>query len=198
MIRLQQFGIIHLDVAHRQLISGKLADFSTAITIPHFITTPELNPCLTPEWISAIEFETFQFSINDYWDFDNMVCLRNEEHEDQEGQFSVWVFPNKKGRQDMSNRQPRYNFRSTPSRQRVSSFVDPRLYGWRTSLNKSSSRRTNQESEKKPRKHLFAKPPAWNYDCDSRRARSFKTAISMSTSLEWEFKDGLIFPRKKR
>ncbi|KAI5864218.1 hypothetical protein GGS23DRAFT_595855 [Durotheca rogersii] len=72
VIRLQQLGIINIDVAHRQLVGGKFCDFSTAITIPHFVTTPELNPCLTPKWISAMEFETPQFSINDYWEFDDM------------------------------------------------------------------------------------------------------------------------------
>ncbi|KAK0610729.1 hypothetical protein DIS24_g12031 [Lasiodiplodia hormozganensis] len=80
IVSLQQLGIINIDVAHRQLIDGKFADFSTAITTPHFITTPELNPRLTPEWISAMEFETFQFSINDFWAFDNMVVMAAKSH----------------------------------------------------------------------------------------------------------------------
>ncbi|KAF7513251.1 hypothetical protein GJ744_010647 [Endocarpon pusillum] len=32
IFQLQQLGIIHIDVAYRQLIDGKFADFSTAIT----------------------------------------------------------------------------------------------------------------------------------------------------------------------
>ncbi|KAJ2977150.1 hypothetical protein NQ176_g4539 [Zarea fungicola] len=78
VIQLQQLGIIHIDVADRQLINGKLCDFSTAFTVPHYITTPELNPRLTPAWIFAMEFETFQFSINDYWDFDEMSREKGE------------------------------------------------------------------------------------------------------------------------
>ncbi|XXG96705.1 hypothetical protein Hte_002995 [Hypoxylon texense] len=46
IIRLQELGIIYIDMALRQVISGKFSDFSTAITIPHFLTTPELNPNL--------------------------------------------------------------------------------------------------------------------------------------------------------
>lgn len=38
--RLQQLGIVRIDVAARQLVGGKISDFSTAITVPHFVTTP--------------------------------------------------------------------------------------------------------------------------------------------------------------
>ncbi|KAG5979181.1 hypothetical protein E4U55_005472 [Claviceps digitariae] len=73
MIQLQQLGIINIDVATRQIMSGKLCDFSTAITLPHYMTSPELNPQLTPEWKLAIEYETFIFALHDYWQFDEMV-----------------------------------------------------------------------------------------------------------------------------
>lgn len=158
VIRLQQLGIIDIDVAHRQLIGGKLCDFSTAITVPHFVTTPELNPCLTPEWISAMEFETFQFSINDYWDFDEMVRLWNEEHENRKNKISVHAFPGGHGCQI------KYDLRSTPSRERVYSLVNP---------------------------------PRWYYDCNNEVAASLKGKTSFRTSLKWEFKDGLIFPRNR-
>jgi Kinetochore Sim4 complex subunit FTA2 len=73
VIQLQQLGMIYIDVVHWQLIDGKIADFSTTMTSPHFLMTPELNPRLTPEWISAIELATFRYSCIDYWEFDNMV-----------------------------------------------------------------------------------------------------------------------------
>jgi hypothetical protein len=76
IVKLQQMGIIHIDMAERQIISGKICDFSTATTSPHFVMTPELNPQLTPEWISALEFETFQFSMNDYWEWNLMTWCK--------------------------------------------------------------------------------------------------------------------------
>ncbi|KAG5952846.1 hypothetical protein E4U53_007778 [Claviceps sorghi] len=81
IIQLHQLGIINIDVAIRQIINGKICDFSTAVTVPHFMTTTELNPRLTPEWISAMEFEVFQFTICDLWEFDDMVFSWNLEHE---------------------------------------------------------------------------------------------------------------------
>lgn len=46
--RLQQLGIISLDVALRQMSGGRYCDFSKAITVPHYITTPGLSPHLGP------------------------------------------------------------------------------------------------------------------------------------------------------
>lgn len=40
IIRLQKLGIMDVDVAVRQLIDGKIGNFSTAITMPHFIMSP--------------------------------------------------------------------------------------------------------------------------------------------------------------
>lgn len=156
VVRLQQLSIIHIDVADRQIIGGKFCDFSIAITVPHFVTTPELNPGFTPESISAMKFETFQFSINDYWDFDWMVLLWNEEHEDQKD-ISFHAFSGGRGCR------VKYDLRSTRSRERVYSLVDPRLYDWRTSAGspensateslsgRKSGRRTKGNSHGRPR-----------------------------------------------
>jgi hypothetical protein len=77
---LQQLGIIRLDVSVRQLVDGKISDFSHAVTVPHFITTPELNPHLTPSMRSAAELETFILSYEDYSDFDTMVTTWNRKY----------------------------------------------------------------------------------------------------------------------
>lgn len=210
IIKLQQLGIIRIDVAHRQIISGKLADFSTAIVIPHFITTPELNPSLTAEWIAAMEHETFQRSINDYWDFDGMVCLWNMEHEDdRRNELSVHALP---GGISLATK---YNLRSTPSRERVYSLVDPRLYDWRTSAaspgaaatgalgGRKSGPRTEGSSHGKPggaitktRRGLYAKPPRWYYDCDEEKAAKLRRSTHFCPALEWEYKNGFVFPRR--
>lgn len=210
IIQLQQLGIIHIDVAYRQLIDGKFVDFSTAITTPHFVTTPELNPHLTSEWISAMEFEIFQFSINDYWEFDNMVEEWNDEKENRKDQISVFAFPGGHGCQI------HYNLRPYRSRERVYTFVDPRLYNWgpadtvlgieamKAAIVRRSGPKTKVGSSRKTKgaastthRALNANPPRWYYDCDSKRAAELKSDIMMSTSLSWEFKDGFIFPRKK-
>ncbi|OAA72532.1 hypothetical protein ISF_01605 [Cordyceps fumosorosea ARSEF 2679] len=57
--KLQQLGIIRIDVAARQLLGCRISDFSTAVTAPHFAATPERNPHLTPDMRKAIELEIF-------------------------------------------------------------------------------------------------------------------------------------------
>ncbi|RYC62666.1 hypothetical protein CHU98_g3526 [Xylaria longipes] len=100
---LQQLGIIHIDPAARQLVDGEMSDFSTAVTVPHFITTPELNPRLTPAMRSAMELETFKLAIDDYLEFDEMVSDWNLEHASgrRRGRrrIDVCAFPGRRGRQ---------------------------------------------------------------------------------------------------
>jgi hypothetical protein len=210
IIRLQQLGIINVDVAHRQLIGGKLCDFSSTITAPHFLTTPELNPCLTPEWISAMEFETLEFSMGDYWYFDEMVRGWNMDHEDQKNKVSAYAFPGGNGCG------LKYDLRSTPSRNRVYSLVNTWRSDWNTSAaspmngvpgasgGRKSGRSTKGGSSGKPRgvisktrRRLDAKPPRWYYDCDEKVAAMMRRSRDFQTSLLWEVKDGLIFPRKR-
>jgi Kinetochore Sim4 complex subunit FTA2 len=213
VIQLQQLGIIHIDIAHRQLINGKFADFSQAITVPHFVTSTELNPRLTPKWISALEFETFQFSINDYWRFDSMIRDWNKEHEKPKDQISIYAFPGGRGCQI------KYNLRSTARRRLLYSLVDPRLYDWRSSAGASTGeieaaagavggrvlgQKLKGKAIKSPRRatsrtyqRLDPNPPRWYYHCDGKVASRLKSMTSFSTSLKWEFKEGLIFPRRK-
>lgn len=217
--RLQQLGMIDIDVAHRQFINGKISDFSTAITIPHFLTNPELNPLLTPEWVSAMEFETFQFSVNDYGNFDDMVRQWNWELDEQDEQanakkkLAVYAFPNRNGANI------KYNLRSTASRERVFSLVDPRLYDWRKydgssvqctmgvrrceakgrklrSMTKSRNSGNFKKLGSNVRPRLDSKPPRWYYDCDKNAAVRLILG-GMQSSLKWEVKDGLIFPRHR-
>ncbi|CAH0045209.1 unnamed protein product [Clonostachys solani] len=208
--QLQQLGIIHIDVADRQIVGGKISDFSTAMTAPHYLMTPELNPHLTPEWISAMEFETFQFSINDFWDFDEMVVIWNQEHPEQKNKISVHAFPGGFGCNI------KYDLRSSPSRERVYSFVDPRLYDWKVSAvgqeqrstkggkvgkgkgTKPSSPGKSPQGVSKSRRRLQAKPPRWYYDCSKKVAAKLKRSYGFSTSLSWVFRDGHIFPQKKK
>lgn len=168
---LQGLGIINMDVAHRQVVSGRLSDFSTAITVRHFVTSPELNPNLNPDEISAMEFETFQLSSNDYWAFDAMVRKWNWENKRK---ITVYAFPGGDGCQI------KYNLRSKrptlPSRWRFYTFVDPR---------------EGQGVSKK------RKPARWYYECDDMAARRLNRKGGFSAFHEWEFKDGYIYPRRR-
>ncbi|CAG9949076.1 unnamed protein product [Clonostachys rosea f. rosea IK726] len=205
MVGLQQLGIVHIDVADRQIIGGKISDFSTAMTVPHYLLTPELNPHLTPEWISAMEYEAFQFSLNDFMAFDEMARIWNDEHPEQKTKISFRALPSSyvycEG----------YNLRSTPSREAVYSLVDPRLYDWKASTvgEKTRSTKGNVGTKKsgsgkhsqgvsKSRRRLQAKPPRWYYDCSQKTAADLKSIHNFTTSIEWVFRDGHIFPQKKK
>nr|RBQ95788.1 hypothetical protein FVER53263_10442 [Fusarium verticillioides] len=78
----QQLGITDLDLAHRQIINGKLSDFSTSITVPHFASNPEWNLHLSRSCRSKIEFELFATCYKDFRDFDIMIHDWNEDHKD--------------------------------------------------------------------------------------------------------------------
>lgn len=123
IVSMQQLGIIGLDIDVRQFINGKLADFSQAITTPHFRTNPKLNPDLTDEWKSTIEYETFRLSSFDYWDFDDAIHRYNRRVRDiNKRRIKVNGVP---GGLDHGKR---YSLRSTPHRDGLYTFVDPRLY----------------------------------------------------------------------
>ncbi|KAF5636641.1 kinetochore sim4 complex subunit FTA2 domain protein [Fusarium sp. NRRL 52700] len=81
---IQQLGITDLDIAYRQIINGKLSDFSTTITVPHFASNPEWNPHLTRRCRSNIEFELFVTCYKDFRDFDIMIHNWNEDHKDKQ------------------------------------------------------------------------------------------------------------------
>lgn len=199
IIRIQQLGIIRIDPALRQLVNGKHADFSCAITTPHFISNPELNPHLTPEWISAMEKELFVHSITDYGDFDNMVTEWNEAHKDHSKHVDVYAFPNAK----IYN--VRYDLRRTPERARVFTYVDPRRLGSRASGAVGKNNRANASNRSEhggirrtwPRR-LDIMPPRWYLDFESDTAGELKAYHGGFTTLQWEYKSGHIFPAAKK
>lgn len=198
VVKLQQLGIVCLDVAHRQLINGKLADLSTAVTTPHYLINPELRAPLTPELISAVEYDTFQLSMMDYWYFDDMVQEWNWEHDRRGDQVSVTAYPGGYGCCRLKE-----GLRRTPERDRVYTFVDPRRYDWRTEravAGRTSGKVTRSGKPKGVSKEyptrLQAKPPRWYYDCDSAVAAKLKKAIGCGPTLKWDYVDGLFVPKK--
>lgn len=217
VIRFQQLGVIRIDPAHRQLVNGKLCDLSTALTVPHFLLNPELIPHLTPNWIPAIEFEAFQFTMADYWDIGEMVVEWNSDVDEGEvvgKKISFFVFSDQ-GQAYTEGYRAKYSLRNTRARTCTYALVDPRRYNWKSSAagpgtpatkapeGKTSGQTTNgsiygtrEEVISKPRRRrLQAKPPRWYLDTNSKKAKDLKDSISFCTSIGWEYKDGYIFPR---
>ncbi|KAI1443372.1 kinetochore Sim4 complex subunit FTA2-domain-containing protein [Annulohypoxylon stygium] len=166
IIRFQQLSIFNLDPGQRQLVDNKVADFTTAITIPHFMTNPELNPNLTPEQISDIEFQVFYLCSGDYWAFDEMIKDWNILHSSK---LKVYAFPC--GRGCHTN----YYLRNQSPR-RYYTYVDPR--------------KLEGVSKK-------CKPARWYYDAKGKTAMTLRNIWPRSSRLNWELKDGHIFPIRR-
>ncbi|KAI1736957.1 hypothetical protein F4680DRAFT_245873 [Xylaria scruposa] len=178
--RLQKLGIMHLDVATRQVVDDRFSDFSTAITVPHFLTTPELNPGLTPDMRSVMEFQTFTWAMADYLEFDEMMFSWNNDYADQKGSISVRAFPGGMGCRH------HYQLRSKAAQEYVFTFVDPRRYDWRR----------RPRAENKSRRLRRARP--WFYDCRDDRtltARLKRREPFDVRVVHWDYSDGFIFPR---
>lgn len=179
---LQQLGILNIDVATRQIFNDKLCDFSTAITVPHFVTTPELNPSLTPQMRAALELETFWLTNDDYLAFDNMLFDWNLQYAKDKGTIAVRAYPGGHGTPLLR----RYELRNVAARERVFTHVDPRRYNWK--------RRTKGTPVR-----LRANPPFWVYSCGDPPwlANKLRNSNQSNGTLSWEYKDGLIFPLLK-
>ena len=202
MISLQQLGIIGLDPQYWQFAGDKFCDFSIAITTPHFMTTPELNPSIAPEWIPRMEFDTFQTSVNDFWAFDTMVLRWNDEHDNPKDKVSVSAFPGGDGCRC------KYKLRSTPVGECVYSFVDPRRYDWRASATAAAKAASHPKANRgdqdlsrvtisKPRRRLLARPPRWIYNCGPRWAEIIRGCTWIPrTEVGWEYKNGRISPHE--
>ncbi|KAI1780196.1 kinetochore Sim4 complex subunit FTA2-domain-containing protein [Hypoxylon cercidicola] len=181
--KIQQLGIIRLDVGTRQIIDDKFVDFSQAMTVPNFLMSPELNPHLTHKMKQVLEFETFKFSSNDYLQFDEMMYEWNLDHAEKHGRIPVSAFPNYDGSLI------KYNIRSMTARERVYTFVDPRRYDWRTP---PVSAGTSGEGQ---RRQLSSKPPLWIYRCHPKVAKYLGGSMVFSARIRWDYKEGFIYPR---
>jgi hypothetical protein len=211
IVRLQQLGIICIDVSTRQIINDKICEFSMAVTTPHYLTTPELNPSLTPEMISHMEFETFLYSIRDYWEYDNMIRDWLEEHNGVAKRSLALArpFPNGHFLRNIF-------LRPRPYMRCATTFVNPRLYNWKLH-SVSSENRTKKASEKRRKQRIANKkggkptgvnpksyprlsrtPPRWYFKCTNKEHMEmlFQRPGQLCTTISWEFKDGHLFPLK--
>lgn len=126
VMQMQQLGIVKLDGRRGQYIDWKFADFSTAITTPHFLTTSDIlaGPIQIPPvaW-AAVEYQLFVFCVADYWDFEQMLLSCNDlKFNKQRKRLNFFLLHGRN----------RYNLRRT-SRHRTIPYtlVDPRRFDWR-------------------------------------------------------------------
>lgn len=182
--QLQQLGIISLDVALRQMAGGRYCDFSKAITVPHYITTPELSPHLEPNKLQSMELQTFILSLDDYLAFDQMITEWNWDHEETKGELTVFAFPDGHGCPVLRS----YELRNESRRERVFTYVDPRRYDWRQHLKEKKRTRT--------KRRLRAKPPLWIYCCGKHTwlSKMLRRESPTISSLHWDYIDGRFFP----
>ncbi|KAI0868473.1 kinetochore Sim4 complex subunit FTA2-domain-containing protein [Hypoxylon argillaceum] len=218
IIKLQKLGIIQIDPAIRQVMDSKLFDFSTAITFPHFMTNPELNPHLSPAMVVAIKRGIFEHCMNDFIGFDAAIREWNWEYGRDRGHLSIEAFPGRGG----CPLKARYNLRGgRGGNNTLYTFVDPRRYGWTANqgikvadaLSASQRIRAGRISKKvvarqsgsgRDRKILLRKPTGrpdmWYYQCeegDKEWAKNVESsAFEMADYVQWEYKGGYMFPVK--
>lgn len=206
IVRLHQLGIVGLDVADRQLVDGKMADLSQALTSPNFIMTPELNPFLSSEEVAFLENETFRYCRSDFARYEDAIWAWNDEHEDAKDRLWIQAFS-----------EHQYNLRKVPSRDdRPYTFADPRLYDWKKSSLASESADAamargekgqrsdgttvkiggSRESDAKKQRRLNPYPTRWYYDCDEEEAAQMRRFPDSHGSLNYEYRGGLIFPTR--
>ncbi|EPE03319.1 hypothetical protein F503_02057 [Ophiostoma piceae UAMH 11346] len=193
-VQLQQLGIFCHDTRIENLINDKLADFSTAITVPHFMTTPELNPLLTAKDIEDMELETFMRTMSDYWAYIEMLFFMDRNPAQRSKLLDkIPVLPGGLN----PHLAKRLVLRDTPRRklghQRVFAMVDPRRYDWKATS--AAAAETRGVRKRRPRKTLSAKPELWYLNCTPEEAIKFNNRRDDYHTTGWRVDDaGFVFP----
>lgn len=209
-IKLHKLGIIDHDARICNLVDEKFSDFSTAITTPHFMTSPELNPKLTPAMVEAMRKATFESCVNDYLILDSEVFEWNRDYAKTRGRISIEAYP---GGQRMHHN-ARHDLRNQAFKKRLYTFADPRKYDWTacaikaapTSKRRGPGRiakvvkpRPGQSKGSKSRlRQLTASPDMWYYDYQERdekwAALTRRSRGTIPHGLRWNYADGGIYP----
>lgn len=215
-VSLHQLGIVRLDMDPKQFINGKLADFSIAVTTPHFMLNPELNPHLASDHTSSIEFEAFRLSLGDYWQLDESVGDFNDETTHNRDPHRPAVQHTIRFHGIPGSRAfPRRPLRSKAHRDAFYTHADPRSYDWRARTAHARPKAGGSSNSRKRRKRAGAGggnaggageaktcarirrvPPRWTYSCDGERMDVLRSGVVGLSSLAFEFKSGLFFPTR--
>ncbi|KAL8387102.1 hypothetical protein RB595_010155 [Gaeumannomyces hyphopodioides] len=178
---LHRLGIMSIDIAasgpcfDQYVDDMQLCDFSVSVTVPHFMTNPEMNPALTAKMKRIMEAETFRLVSSDLFDFDSVVKAWNGTHGAKKGHITVRAFPN-------GNRCSRLQQLRSKKLVVCTSF-DPRRYAW------------DKPCGAGPRT-LAKMSETWRFDClgDERLAtRLSKGSTSAYRWLKWGFANEHIF-----
>lgn len=183
VVQMHQLGIFHLDTGSRQVINGKHGDFSQAVTTPHYCSTPELNPHITPDLKAAMELDVFSICLDDYVNFDEMLQDWNNQHK-KKGRVTNYVLTG-------TYRQRKYNLRSTPRRDRLYTLIDPRKFDWKAHLQNQGG---NANGIVKKRCKLDPKPSRWYLESPSEYFKQHLTDYGAKSVVDWEYRDGYFFP----
>lgn len=182
--KLHQLGIFHLDLKMEQLIDGKIADFSIAKTMPHFITNTEVNPDLPAEWEQITRAETWQYCYADFEGLDNTV-----------DEWNGWRYPKwrplRRPQGPMGGRElGRYRMRRIKSTNFV--YVNPYLRLWERRVASRSKRKSpGAKLDKVP---LRRKPTKWFRNMEDEKAQNEMMGPGAG-EMWWEYCDGLVRPR---
>lgn len=191
IMQMQQLGIVNIDGHRGQYIDWKFADFSTALTTPHFLTTPEIltGPIpIPPAARAAVEYQLFIFCITDYWDFQCMLTESNNfECTDQRKRLELYIL---QGRN-------RYILRRTPRhRNVVYTLVDPRRFDWRAPQAAARAAGLAKRPTKSARTRA-ARLSRWYYPCSLHVERFLRMREEPLYTTDWAVRDGCIFPAKR-
>ncbi|KIH94906.1 hypothetical protein SPBR_03732 [Sporothrix brasiliensis 5110] len=199
LIHLHQLGIFHVDVRREQFLDGHFCDFSTAVTIPHFLTNPELNPRLNAEEMALMEHETFVYAMCDYWAFETMLCedMCKEPRQTSRLKELVTVFP-RWARYEEGYPLRVYNLRRTAvreqQRQRVYALVDPRKFDWKA----LAEVEPGMEARQRRKVTLPLRPERWYFDCTPEEAAELNERNPAYCTLEWfATEEGFIYPQHR-
>ncbi|KAF5709243.1 kinetochore sim4 complex subunit FTA2 domain-containing protein [Fusarium mundagurra] len=179
----EQLGITDLDIAYRQIINGKLSDFSTSITVPHFASNPEWNLHLSRRCRSKIEFELFATCYKDFRDFDIMIHDWNKENKDhKDKQINLKALPE-------GYPPERRRLRNTSAQRRLNTHVDPRNYTRYLPY-------TNRQGQivQRTLRALARKPSVWHMECSATAIRRLKESARIEAGLHWQYQNGHIVP----
>lgn len=195
-IRLHQLGIFHVDIRREQFLDNKFCDLSTAITVPHFLTNPELNPKLNAKEIALMEHETFQLVMCDYWAFEIMLSDDICEEPVQKSKLTemVPVFP-RRAHYQMEFADRPYDLRRTAQREQhrhhVYALADPRKFDWKAFAAVKPAMVAKQRRKVK----LPTRPERWYLNCTPEEAAFFNKVHLTHIILDWHAtKEGLVYP----
>ncbi|CAK7231228.1 hypothetical protein SCUCBS95973_007840 [Sporothrix curviconia] len=207
IMQMQQLGIINLDVRHWQCIDGKHADFSTAMTTPHCLTSPEVlagKLAIPPAALAAVEYQLFTYCISDYWAFQEMVKESNrhlwmKKHPEL---FSPYILDGLQQQRRVEllpiSGHRRYELRRTPRHRTVPyTLVDPRRFDWRAPRAAAAAAGLAKRPTTSVR-YRAARMPRWYYPCHESAQRHLWEQCEYTDYIDFAERDGQIFPTWRR